>query len=149
MSVDETEVRRIVTATLTKHSSGGCCDQVCAAWKELYDTRNFASHRYGKIEIAIAEHYLYARCKVCSGEYSKTQMEAMVKGYNAVKRVGFSELLRSNPDNPTTPPSDEAIRWGLKGAEEGERDRISCNPKAIPPTFTVPLFLKKKTGYKY
>ena len=82
-------------------------------------------------------------------EYSKTQMEAMVKGYNAVKRVGFSELLRSNPDNPTTPPSDEAVRWGLKGAEEGERDRISCNPKATPPIFTVPLFLKKKTGYRY
>ena len=147
MAVDEAEVRRIVTSTLAKHSSGGSSDQVCAAWKELYDTRNFASHPYGKVEVAIAEHYLYARCKVCSGEYSKAQMEAMVKGYDAAKRIGFSKLLKSNPDNPTTPPTEEAVQWGLKGAEEGERDRIACNPKATPPTFTVPLFFKKKTDY--
>ena len=147
MAVNEEEVKKIVAATLAKHPSGGCCDQVCAAWKELYDIRNFTSHPYGKVEVAIAEHYLYARCKVCSVEYSKFQMDLMVKGYDAAKRFGFSKYVKSNPDNPTTSPTPEALRWGLKGVEDGEKDRVSCNSRATPPTFTVPLLFKKKAGF--
>ena len=71
----------------------------------------------------------------------------MVKGYDAAKRSMFSKYLRSNPDNPTTPPTEEAVRWGLQGAEHGERDRLWCNPTANPPVFTVPTFFKTKTGY--
>ena len=50
--------------TLGKHRAGGCCNQVCAAWKELYDLRNLTTPAFDPVSIAIAEHYLYARCKV-------------------------------------------------------------------------------------
>jgi hypothetical protein len=149
MAVDENNVWNIVEITLSKHKSGGCCAQVCAAWQELYNRRNFTSTAYDPVELAIAEHYLYARCKVCSGEYSQTQMNAMVRGYHLAKQQsGLRNLLKSNPDNPTSPPTEEAVSWGLTGAANGETDRVRCNLTASPPLFRMPKFFKKKTGYE-
>ncbi|MBI4850163.1 MAG: hypothetical protein HY808_16575 [Nitrospirae bacterium] len=97
MAVDENNVWNIIQITLSKHKSGGCCNQVCAGWDELYQCRNYASSPYDPVELAIAEHYLYARCKVCIGEYSLTQMKAMIHGYDWGKRSGLRDVLKSNP----------------------------------------------------
>ena len=147
MAVDENAVWNIVNITLAKYKGEpGCCGSVCAAWMDLYTVRNFSSSAYDPEALAIAEHYLYARCKVCSAEYSVAQMKAMVMGYDWAKRKLGDKLMRSNPEQPSTPPSDASITWGLKGADDGEADRVRCNPKADVPRFVVPTFFKKKFG---
>jgi len=148
MAVDENNVRNLIVLTLAKHPSVGCCDGVCAAWQELYDVRNYSSSPYDAKELAIAEHYLFARCRVCSGEVSVDQMKAMVKVYTGMKKVGpLRDLLKSNPQIPTAPPSEEEIVWGLLGATDGEADRMRCNRTKSPPVVTVPKFFKKKYGF--
>jgi hypothetical protein len=148
MAVDENAVWNIVNITLGKHrGAGGCCGPVCDAWQELYIVRNFSSSAYDPEALAIAEHYLYARCKVCSAEVSQAQMKVMVRGYDWAKRVVPDGVMRSNRSQPTTPPSDEAIRWGLKGADDGEADRLRCNPAKEADKITVPKFFKSKYGY--
>jgi len=148
MAVDENAVWNIVHITLSKHrASAGCCGPVCDAWQDLYNVRNFSSSPYPADALAIAEHYLYARCKVCSGEVSQTQMRAMVRGYDWAKRVAPDGIMRSNPNNPTTAPTEEEVSWGLKGADDGEADRVRCNPTSDPPKLVVPKFFKSKYSY--
>src|SRR5215470_1146264 len=146
MAVDENAVWNIVNITMAKHrGAAGCCGPVCDAWMDLYNVRNFSSSAYDPDALAIAEHYLYARCKVCSAEVSHSQMKAMVHGYDWAKRYGPD--LRTNPNVPTRKPTEEEVRWGLKGADEGEADRVRCNPASDPPKIVDTRFFKTKYGY--
>jgi hypothetical protein len=149
MGINENNVRNIIVATLANHPACGCCEQVRAAWQELYDMRNYASTRYDPTELAIAEHYLYARSRVCSAEVSLKQMKLLVYGYDQVKRLGegnsvVRKLIQSNTEIPPSSPTDEARKWGYLGADDGESDRLRCNASKTPPFIARVKFLENK-----
>jgi len=62
----------------------------------------------------------------------------LVCGYDAVKMVlgvfHLERLMRTTP-NPTAPASVDSIRWGLRGVDDGERDRLTYLPGSTPPSF--------------
>lgn len=71
--------------------------------------------------LADAEHYMYARLLASStGDLS---VKALVTGYQLKKFLdsirGTEQNMRTNPKYPVLPPSMEAVKWGLKGAEDG------------------------------
>ncbi|MBV9505655.1 MAG: hypothetical protein JO323_11700 [Acidobacteriia bacterium] len=73
------------------------------------------------VNLADAEHYLYARYLASStGDPS---VKALVTGYELKKVIdsirGARQNMRTNPKYPVLPPSVEAVKWGLKGAEDG------------------------------
>jgi hypothetical protein len=103
-------------------------------------------------DFAAAEHYLFARQAVGSGEVSASQMTAQVIGYTTIKKsarildalVGFDfyePMLRHQRDVPTSKPSKGQLQWGLLGVSDGERDRRVHSPGKKPPLFN-PEFAK-------
>lgn len=74
--------------------------------------------------LADAEHYMYARFLASStGDPS---VKALVTGYELKKyidsKLGTMQGMRSNPSFPVLPPSQDSVRWGLKGADVGLKD---------------------------
>jgi hypothetical protein len=74
--------------------------------------------------LADAEHYMYARFLASStGDPS---VKALVTGYELKKYVdskrGRLQDARTNPRFPVLPPSQESVRWGLKGVDNGLSD---------------------------
>jgi hypothetical protein len=91
--------------------------------------------------MAAVEHYFYARSEVCSAEYSLTNMKTMIVSYQVAKALGLD--LRHNKNNPTSPPSELQKQWALRGADDGERDRLMENARRKTrgePTLEPPLF---------
>ncbi|HEV2416303.1 MAG TPA: hypothetical protein VGX94_00715 [Terriglobia bacterium] len=75
------------------------------------------------VNLADAEHYMYARYLASStGDPS---VKALVSGYEIKKLLdsarGTEQQMRTNPRFPVLPPSVEAVRWGLKGTDDGLR----------------------------
>ena len=74
--------------------------------------------------LADAEHYMYSRFLASStGDFS---VKALVTGYE-VKKYIDSKLdkmqgMRTNVKFPVLPPSQESVRWGLKGVDDGLKD---------------------------
>jgi hypothetical protein len=71
-----------------------------------------------------AEHYMYARYLASStGDPS---VKALVTGYEVKKYIdskrGKLQDARTNPKFPVLPPSQDSVRWGLKGADDGLQD---------------------------
>jgi hypothetical protein len=89
--------------------------------------------------LAAAEHYMLARLVVCQGAISVTQMRAMVIGYDGLKMVGLGSLIRVTR-NPTARASVGAIRWGLRGVDDGDAEHSRCNASVIPPGFNHRMY---------
>jgi hypothetical protein len=71
-----------------------------------------------------AEHYMFARFLASStGDRS---VKALAVGYEVKKYIasmrGTLQNARTNQNFPVLPPSQESIRWGLKGAEDGLKE---------------------------
>ncbi|XVJ69183.1 MAG: hypothetical protein HEQ39_05670 [Rhizobacter sp.] len=52
----------------------------------------------------------------------------LARGYNAFKHLfsaypGFDALVRGNKNEPTSPASQDVLRWALQGIEDGQADR--------------------------
>lgn len=76
-----------------------------------------------------AEHYMFARFLASStGDPSA---KALVLGYQVKKyigsRLGNMQGMRTNLKFPVLPPSQEAVRWGLKGVDDGLREYINAH----------------------
>jgi hypothetical protein len=74
--------------------------------------------------LADAEHYMYARFLASStGDLS---VKALVTGYEFKKYIDSKldrmQGMRTNPKFPVLPPSQESVRWGLKGVDDGLKD---------------------------
>jgi hypothetical protein len=73
------------------------------------------------VNLADAEHYMYAR--LLASSTGDPSVKALVSGYQLKKFVdsirGTEQDMRTNPKYPVLPPSMEAVKWGLKGADDG------------------------------
>lgn len=108
------------------------------AFRQIKDWRNLPGNSTDE-NAAAAEHYLFARSMVSNVYCSVTQMKAMTRVYDGTKMViqdnSYLEkkLIRHNPANPPAKASADSLRWGLKGCDDGEADRIAHNPgKRVP-----------------
>jgi hypothetical protein len=89
-------------------------------------------------DLAAAEHYLFARRSVANNFCNYSQMRALVIGYGGLKfglqTLGLGKLMQTT-DNPTSRASIDSVQWGLKGATEGEADRLKYLPGSAPAPF--------------
>ncbi len=73
------------------------------------------------VNLADAEHYMYSR--LLASSTGDPSVKALVGGYQLKKVLdsvrGKEQDLRTNPKYPVLPASMDALRWGLKGAEDG------------------------------
>jgi len=81
---------------------------------------------------------MLARCKVCSADARQLQMEKAIEYYDEKKRWkirGGDKELRSLglTRNRPFPPDFRISAWAVKGAHDGEMDRLRCNSKAWRP----------------
>jgi hypothetical protein len=73
------------------------------------------------VNLADAEHYSYAR--FLASQTGDPSIKALVTGYQVKKYVdsflGTEQSMRTNPNYPVLPPSMDAVKWGLKGVDDG------------------------------
>lgn len=150
MPINDDTVRKIIGKALANNGweHDKCCGSIHDAFRSLQEHRQKRGNSLD-LNYAAAEHYLFARWMVCSGEVSSTQMKVLVAGYDAKK---WLDSKRGSPNreavtaNPVSPPSWEVMCWGLKGCDEGGADKLRCNPSADPPLWRpVDDVLGKKT----
>src|SRR5262249_26267549 len=125
-----------ITRAMANPGNGdACCGQVEVAFRSLQSARRVPGASLD-IDLAAAEHYLFARFMVCRGAVSAVQMRALVIGYDAKKWI---DRARGDPNatattsNPVSPPALEVVRWGLAGVNEGSSDHDRCNAGVDPP----------------
>lgn len=150
MSVNDEAVQKIIDAELTNYGweTDKCCGTIHDAFRSLQRYRQIPGNSID-LNYAAAEHYLFARWMVCSGNVSPTQMKVLVAGYDAKKWLDSKSgtpNLEAVTANPVSQPSWEVMSWGLKGCNEGGADKLICNPAADPPLWKpVSDVLGKKT----
>jgi hypothetical protein len=96
------------------------------AWSQLYQQREKKDPDGDDRELAAAEHYMYARWQVASGETQEDVMEALTLGYDAAKLLGYIPLvfaIRKIAGHSWSRPSTDSIRWGMKGCSDGAKDK--------------------------
>lgn len=133
---DPVKVQRYIGDALQHFSTLNSGDKVLHAWAYLRGLRRLGDddlcRRLNMIvprvidapqdpNLADAEHYMYARFLASSSGDISTK--ALVLGYEVVKVLTFQSRqekdLRTDSRFPVLPPSREAVRWGLKGADMG------------------------------
>jgi hypothetical protein len=138
MPVNSVEVRRLVDEAIANATfDGSCCGRIERAFRDLQKRRQMPGGSLD-LDLAAAEHHLFARWQVCTGHVSQEQMRGLVRGYDLKKRL---DRLLGNPNaeavtaNPVSPPDDGVRDWGLRGVVEGEADRRRCNSGTRPPVW--------------
>lgn len=109
--------------------------RLLGAFNELYAQRGREDPNDENLELAAAEHYMFARYEVYSGEMPATVMRAATVGYDAMKTVGLfpgTFAIRKAIGHSWTRPSTDIIRWGLKGCQDGEMNR-QIRPEGTEP----------------
>lgn len=95
-------------------------DAAQAAWYDVLTRRNRAPQ---DVNLAAAEHYLYARyAALQDGAASGVGMAVLAAGYDAVKAVAFGlgveDWLSTDGTTPSR-PTVGSTRWGMAGAVDG------------------------------
>jgi hypothetical protein len=136
MPVNDDNVRAIIARAVSNGgNSDACCGKVSVGFRQLQAERRVPGASLD-LDLAAAEHYLFARFMVCTGTVSPTQMRALVIGYDAKKWI---DRARGDPDatattgNPVSPPDMGVVQWGLKGVSDGSGDHARCNAAVEPP----------------
>ncbi len=73
---------------------------------------------------------MFARTCVCTGFVNRLQMNSIALGYYTTKLFGINMPTSGNPQSE---PDVGVLAWGGIGSEEGEADRLRCNPNINPP----------------
>lgn len=138
MPTNDANVRTLIASAMTNPGNGdACCGRVEVAFRNLQNERR----KPGKsldIDLAAAEHNLFARFMVCTGTVSPLQMRTLIVGYDAKKWI---DRAKGDPNatattaNPVSPPDLDVMRWGLTGVSEGSRDHDRCNAGVRPPAW--------------
>ena len=138
MPVNDSKVRALIDGAMRNGGTkDACCGRADVAFRSLQKERQVAGASLN-MDLAAAEHFLFARIMVCTGFVSPTQMRALVVGYDAKKWI---DRLRGTPNatavtaNPVSPPDKDVVRWGLAGVAEGSADHDRCNPTIKPPAW--------------
>jgi hypothetical protein len=136
MPVNDGKIRTMIASALDNIGNGdACCGKVEVGFRNLQAARRVRGASLD-LELAAAEHYMFARFMVCTGTVSAMQMRALVIGYDIKKWI---DRARGNPNaaattgNPVSPPNKHVVRWGLKGVVDGQTDHDRCNKDASPP----------------
>ena len=121
------EVKRYINEALRRTRGRGVITNpesmnrwVIRAWSFLEEKR---IEECGNNDLACAQHYMEARRWVGQGGSSLYGLvRVWVLGYAGLKNVAFAfglEDMIVMGNCPPSPPSDEQIYWGLKGADDG------------------------------
>lgn len=139
MAVIDSRVQEFIDQAM-KNPGLGCCDAHEIAFRYLQKHRQEPG-RSLDLELAAAEHYMFARWMVCAGHVSPTQMRVLVIGYDLKKlldsAIGDPDR-EAVTDNPVSPPDIGVVMWGLKGVSHGSEDHDRCN-RAVTPPFWKPI----------
>jgi hypothetical protein len=114
-------------------------DQLQDAWSH---TRNLRESGGCQDEnLAVAEHYLYARFYCAQNCYTGwAWMQALITGYNAIKAAGLDGLLPQTGKCKVTPFSDLDVAWSFRGSDDGFRDyRNDSSTKLLLKAPILPL----------
>ncbi|HEV3024059.1 MAG TPA: hypothetical protein VGX76_16400, partial [Pirellulales bacterium] len=88
------------------------------------------------MNLAAAEHYMFARWGVGIGWVHPMQMRTLVLAYDLKKlkdRVEGEPNASRTTTNPVSPPDVDVVRWGLRGVDQGVIDHDQYNPTVNPP----------------
>jgi hypothetical protein len=137
MTLNEKYVWRLIDTALkdNENHSAGFIDSLNAAWKELRDLRQQPGGSVG-IELAAAEHYLFARWCVASGNVSKRQMIDLARLYN-MKEMWDAFWGTLNDEAMTDDSVAETdlgvVIFGVLGAIQGAVDHDDHQVSRKPP----------------
>ena len=137
MGTDVENVRRTVATAMKNQEKNArnFIEILQLAWIELRDRRQKPGGSTD-LDLAAAEHYLFARFMVASGEVREGQMETLVEGYYLKKQW---DLQSGNPNamavgaNPVSKPDKGVMNWGLLGAKHGADDHTKYKISRTPP----------------
>ncbi|PAJ79685.1 hypothetical protein [Burkholderia ubonensis] len=133
---------------LARGCQGNIVDQVECAFRWLQARRR--KHSPEDINLAAAEHYMYAR--FLAGDTGDPLVKATPILYGAKKRVyfalGIQDKMATSP-GPVLAPNRSVERWGLKGATEGLRDYSAVNHGQPANRFGASLRSLSKEALRY
>lgn len=139
MSVIDSRVQVYIDEGFRNANAGvGCCGKVEIAFRYLQALRRKPG-RSLDLELAAAEHYLFARWMVCAGVVRPYQMRLLVVGYDLKKTLDKATgdpNKEATTSNPVSPPDIGVTAWGLKGVSDGDEDHERCNQAVSPPYWT-------------
>lgn len=127
--VNETVVTRILEDSLIKSTGNTINEKTYNAFRELQKRRR-TNKEWGNVELAAAEHYMYAR--FLAGATGDPVVLASPSLYNLKKKIFFAldiQDLMNTSSYPCLPPSDDSVKWGEQGAKDGLMDFKWMNPK--------------------
>jgi hypothetical protein len=117
-----------------------CYGAVGVAWTPVLVKKPRAKPGASLISnLAAAAHYMLARYHVCAAKASQSQMNTVIDGYDAEKRIkimrGDVDLnsMALTPGNRPFPQDFGIRRWAYKGSADGNVDRPRCNAGASLP----------------
>jgi hypothetical protein len=128
----------IVFAHITRALAGAAhnktqTQRLFYAWQLLKMERETFPSMSTDLPLAAAEHNLFARYAVCSGEHWRSTMWMAAIGYEWNKQFGekvdsLKDALgitrKMPPGAPPSHSSSDVERWGEMGAFQGEMDRV-------------------------
>jgi len=122
-TVNDVSVNAILKAEIAKATGTNMPERMDAVRKALKIQRNMPGKSLD-MNLAAAEHYAFMR--YLAGTTGDQLTLQMPRGYELKKilmnAVGKSDSMRHNPANPATPPDEDVVGWGEKGAREGLDD---------------------------
>ena len=125
-SMDDHKVQNYINAAIDNWTdTSPMSKRLEMAWSQLYQQRNKDPDGDDR-ELAAAEHYMYARWQVASGETQEQIMQALTLGYDPAKLLGYIPLvfaIRKIAGHSWSRPSTDSMRWGMKGCSDGAKDK--------------------------
>jgi len=95
-------------------------------WSYLVEKRKHDDPDDDDDELAAAEHYMYARWQVGSGETNAAVMIGLTMGYDPMKLAGYIPIIylaRRIAGHTWSTPSVHSMEWGLRGCTDGMSDQ--------------------------
>jgi hypothetical protein len=116
-------IRNIIDSALTLAQGTTIVDKLGDAWGH---TRNLRENGgCGDENLAIAEHYLYARYFVAENGHSGwAKMQVLITGYNTLKVAGLEGFMPRTGKCKVMPFSSLDVSWSFRGADDGLDDYL-------------------------
>jgi hypothetical protein len=142
--LDEPGVWRAINDALVRaraaNPAGSCCDADHDAWVPVLVQQRRAPGASLVANLAAAAHYMLSRYHVCAAKATLKDMKRVIDAYDADKRVHIATGDRdlkgvALTGNRPFPPDFGIRNWAYRGADDGEVDRLRCNPDAVRPIF--------------
>lgn len=126
--INDAQVNRIINEEIAKATGATTTDKVYQAFRTLQRRRR-TSREWNNLELAAAEHYMYAR--FLAGRTGDPLVLSSPDLYDKKKQVFFAldiqDAMTTSP-YPCLPPSPDMVRWGKTGANVGLSDFLMANP---------------------